>query len=241
MRGGAEQVLGFRGESAVPAGEHDGHAEGARQRGVHGQLADGAAVQAGLADAVGVGVIQDGVLRPRAGVVADAHRGVESAVDAFHHRPRLGVAAQEHGGLVQLLGEEVAHEPVAVVDEHLVGAGLERAVDGGVGFGGHEPAEARVLRGAARVDGVGLVLMDDPGNPFHVDGDVDAHGLKVARSANHRQVSGVRCQVSGVRCQVLARRARVSPASIRRTSWTSPKTFLNSFCDTYPRRRPASN
>jgi len=177
---------------ALSAGEHDRHADGARQRGVHGELAHGTAVQAGLADAVGIGVIQDGVLRPCAGVVADAHRGVEAAVDAFHHRPRLGVAAQEHGGLVQFLGEEVAHEPVAVVDEHLVGAGLERALDGGVGFGGHELAAARVFRGAAGIAGVRLIFVHYSGYAFHIDGDVNAHAAQTGATA--QRLLGVGCR-----------------------------------------------
>src|SRR2546421_10537125 len=98
---GAEQLFGLGRERAVPAGEHDGHAERTRERGVQGELPDGAAVQARLEHAVGVGVVEDGVFRSGTGVVADAHRGVESAVDAFHHGPPLGVAAHEDGGLVQ--------------------------------------------------------------------------------------------------------------------------------------------
>jgi len=28
----------------------------------------------------------------------------------------------------------------------------------------------------SRIDRVGLILMNDAGNPFHVDGNVDPHG-----------------------------------------------------------------
>ena len=121
-------------------------------------------------------MVEDGVFRSGTGVVADAHRGVESAVDAFHHGPPLGVAAHEDGGLVQLLGKQVAHEPVAVVDEHLAGAGLERAFDRGVGFGGHELPKAGVFSGTAGIDGVRLIFVHYAGYPFHIDGDVDSHG-----------------------------------------------------------------
>ena len=54
----------------------------------------------------------------------------------------------------------------------------EGAINAGVRFCGHEAAEPPVLAGARRGDRVGLRLVDDAGNPFHVDRDVDAHGLK---------------------------------------------------------------
>ena len=52
---------------------------------------------------------------------------------------------------------------------------VERALDRGVGLAGHQPAESVILSGMPGIDGVGLVLVDHAGHPFHVDGDVDPH------------------------------------------------------------------
>ncbi len=109
-------------------------------------------------------------------VVAHEEHRVERGVDPLHHRPRLGVARDELRALVQLLGQQVAHVPVAVVDQDAGGTGLERARYRRVRFGGHQAAEPRVLRRAAGVDGVRLIPVDDARDALHVDREVDFHG-----------------------------------------------------------------
>ena len=57
-----------------------------------------------------------------------------------------------------------------------VGARRQRALDGRVRLGRHQPAEPIILSGMSRIDRIGLILVDDAGHAFHVDGDVDPHG-----------------------------------------------------------------
>ena len=121
--------------------------------------------------------------RARHGVIPDEHGGVEAQLHPFDHRAQLGSAAQQLGRRVQLFGEKVPHEPVAVVHQDPGGAGGERALDGGVGLAGHQPAESVILSGMPGIDGVGLVFVDHTGHPFHVDGDVDPHCL--SRDGGH--------------------------------------------------------
>ena len=53
-----------------------------------------------------------------AGVVADEQRRVEAELDALHHlTSALGPPLSELRRRVKLLGEQVPHEPVAVVDQ----------------------------------------------------------------------------------------------------------------------------
>ena len=118
----------------------------------------------------------DGSIMPELARLKEA--GVARLIDLLHHGSGLRVPRHELGRLVQLLGEQIAHEPVAVVHEHPGGARGERAFDGGVRLRRHEAAEPPVLGGEGRARGVGLGLVDDPGDPFHVDGDVDAHRVK---------------------------------------------------------------
>ena len=74
-----------------------------------------------------VGVADHPALAARAGVVADEGGAVEGAVaapaDALRHRQRLVADDQPRAG-GELLGAQVAHLPVAVVDDDLVGAVL---------------------------------------------------------------------------------------------------------------------
>ena len=55
------------------------------------------------------------------------------------------------------------------------GTGRERALDRSVGFGRHQPAKPVILSGMSGIDRIGLILVDDSGHAFHVDGDVDPH------------------------------------------------------------------
>ena len=72
-------------------------------------------------------------LHAGAGVVADEGDAVHVAVlDALDHGERLVPAGEHLGPLVELLQQQVAHGPVGLVDEHLVGAAVEEAEHGGV-------------------------------------------------------------------------------------------------------------
>jgi hypothetical protein len=77
---------------------------------------------------------------------------------------------------VQLLREEVRHPPVAVVHEDAIGARGQGALDGGVGLARHQTAESVILSRMPRIDRIRLVLVNDTGHTFHVDGDVHPHG-----------------------------------------------------------------
>ena len=88
-------------------------------------------------------------------------------VQAGHHGQRLGRAGDKPSALVQELREEVALRAVAVVDDHVVGAGLHRALDRGVGLKRHQaPGDVVVLPSRAR-----LLVVDDTADPLHVDGN----------------------------------------------------------------------
>ena len=67
-------------------------------------------------------------LRAGARVVADERDGVDVAVlDALDHGEGLVLAGEHLGAVVELLQEQVAHGPVGLVDEDLVGAAVEEA------------------------------------------------------------------------------------------------------------------
>ena len=77
-----------------------------------------------------------------------------------------------------VLGAQVTHQPVAVVDDHLARAVRERRLDGGIGLAGHEGAAAVVVGAVEAVAAEhDLVRMRHPGQALHVDGDVDPHRL----------------------------------------------------------------
>ena len=127
---------------------------------------------------IGVGVVEDRVGGAGAGVVSDEQGGVEAPVDPLHHGAGLRISRGEIGRRVQLLGEQVAHEPVTVVYEDFRRARGERPFNRGVRLGGHEAAEAGILGAERRGGRVGLGFMHHAGDPFHVDRDVDPHGDK---------------------------------------------------------------
>src|SRR5436190_8935772 len=90
----------------------------------------------------------------------------------FHHDAVHGVAEQVLG----FRGDSAV--PAGEHDRYAEG-GLERGLDRGVGFGGHELAKSGVFRSAPRVHRVGLVFMDHPCYAFHIHRDVDAHEAKL--------------------------------------------------------------
>ena len=73
---------------------------------------------------------------------------------------------------MEVVGIDVAHGAVGIVDDDLGGAGFERAFDRGVDVLGHPFAAGRVFGRARRR----LVAVDDPGDALHVDGDEDLEG-----------------------------------------------------------------
>jgi hypothetical protein len=77
---------------------------------------------------------------------------------------------------MELLCQEVPHQPVAVIDQHRGGASRQRSFDSGVGFLGHLGSEPVVLSGTTGIDRIGLILMDHARDAFHVHRDVDSHG-----------------------------------------------------------------
>ena len=79
--------------------------------------------------------------------------------------------------VADVLREQVAHEPVRVIDQDPAGTGAGRALDRGIRFVGHETAEPRIFDRVCRIDRVGLVFMRDPCHAFHVDRDIDVHRL----------------------------------------------------------------
>ncbi len=50
-----------------------------------------------------------------------------------------------------------------------------RALDRGIGFARHQTAKPVIISRMLRIDRIGLVLVNDAGDPFHVYGDVDPH------------------------------------------------------------------
>src|SRR2546425_599835 len=71
-----------------------------------------------------------------------------AAVDALSHEPRLRGAGEELGARVDLVGMEVVHRAVRVVDAEARGAIGCRALDRGVHFLGHVGAGALVFDAA---------------------------------------------------------------------------------------------
>ena len=78
-----------------------------------------------------VGVRQHAGRRHR-GVVAEEHDRVVRRVESLHHVERLEPAREVRRPAAERRRRQVAHHRVAVVDQDLGGAGLERAVDRGV-------------------------------------------------------------------------------------------------------------
>ncbi|GAA3210994.1 hypothetical protein GCM10020256_09480 [Streptomyces thermocoprophilus] len=82
-------------------------------------------------------------------MVADEGDAVDVAVlDALDHGEGFVPAGEHLHPWVQFLQEEVAHGPVGLVDEDLVGAAVEEAECGRVDVGGEQGAAAFPLRGA---------------------------------------------------------------------------------------------
>ncbi len=144
-----QQVGHLLGQRVVPGDEDHGHPVVAEPDGVDPRLVVRHAVHPQRGDGHRrVGVRDHAARVPRTGVVADEGGAVELAVigaaDALGHAERL-VADDDARSRNEVLRAQVAHLPVAVVDDDLGGAGLERRLDGCVRLAGHERAAAVVV------------------------------------------------------------------------------------------------
>ncbi len=119
------------------------------------------------------GVVEDAALRPGAGVVADEDRRAVAIIQPLEHAERLVETLDHLGPLVQVVDQQVAHDPVGVVDQDGLGAGVVGSANGAVGVPRHVPPAGLVLR-AGRQD---VLRVGNPRNPLHVDGDEDFHPL----------------------------------------------------------------
>ena len=72
---------------------------------------------------------------------------------------------------MEVVGQQVVHVPVAVVDEDVRRAGRQRTLDRGVRLGDHQVDGDWV----APIRGIGGGGMIDAPDPFHVDADIDPH------------------------------------------------------------------
>jgi hypothetical protein len=67
-------------------------------------------------------------------------------IDSLHHRERLVIARDKPASGMELLGKEIAHSIVAVVDDNFFSARFQRAFDRRVDFHGHPQPGAVIFR-----------------------------------------------------------------------------------------------
>ena len=145
-------------------------------------------------------MFENGVRRAGLRVIADEDGRTERRVDPLHHvlRSRAGAANQHHTGTVHVSRQQVGLVTMRVAHHELAGAGGKRAVDRGIGFGGHDGAEVRVV--AACRAHVGP--RHNSGESLHVDGNEDLQRrlLRTERrnDGNGRQTERYRCQCESV-------------------------------------------
>src|SRR5215475_10090398 len=87
-------------------------------------------------------VVEYAALCSGAGMVSDEYRTVVSLVQTLDHAQRFVKALNRTGARVELLKQQVAHDPVRVVDENLIGSAVVGAEDGGVRVTCHEHSSA---------------------------------------------------------------------------------------------------
>ncbi len=168
--------LDLLGQRIVARHQPDRDAPGAEDQGVQAVLTRRSSGEAGLDGPARIGVGDRASRVPGPGVVPDEQGDVECratvrpGLGAGDHRPGL-LALEDPGRRVQLGREQVAHVPVAVVDQDVVRAGGDRALDGGVRLADHELDG----RGIADVRRIRRVRMADAADALHVDADVHPH------------------------------------------------------------------
>ena len=106
-------------------------------------------------------------------MVADEDRRPKAVVQPLEHAKRLVEALDYLRPLVQVVHQQVAHDPVRVVDQDCLGPGVVGSADRAVGVAGHVPP-AGLIFGAVRQD---VLRIGNPRNPLHVDGDEDLHAI----------------------------------------------------------------
>jgi len=116
-------------------------------------------------------VLEHGGLRAGARVIADEQGPVEAPTDALHHAVRRRRTGDEHDGVRKPRGVEVASVVVGIAHDDLPGSGGEAAGQHRVQVGAHVAARRLGGRPAARR----VLLGDDTGDAFEVDGDEQSH------------------------------------------------------------------
>ena len=175
-----EPVGHLGGQDVVTGDQADGNAPGTERDRVDRGLAGRTPVERRADDLEGVGVGDRPEQVPGPGVIAHEQRHAEAAIGpgAGDHRPGL-LALEEDRPWVEPGLVQVVHAAMAVVDEHLGRAAGEGSVDRGVRLTGHQLDGRRV----ALVLATRRVVVADPGDPLHVDADVDLHDPSSVGSA----------------------------------------------------------
>src|SRR5690606_17687080 len=125
-------------DCAIVAGDQgDRHAEMPGGDGIDAVLARRDAVDTDILQPQRPGVGQRPIRCAGSGVIAGEENGVDAVLDARHHDQRLVAAGHELRFRVQLLGDQVAHAVVGVVDDHLGRTAGQRALNRGIDFVGH--------------------------------------------------------------------------------------------------------
>ncbi len=108
----------------------------------------------------------------RPGVVADEGDAVDVAVlHALDHAERFVPPGEHLRPLIELFQQQIAHRPVRLVDQHVVGPAVEESGNRRIDVGREHMAAALPLRGAGQhIRGPGHA-----GGTLHVRGDEDLH------------------------------------------------------------------
>jgi hypothetical protein len=161
-----EHVLRLATDGVVAGDEGDGDAEMAAEERVQPGFTRRLAVQQHVLDFLAEQCVgEDALLGAGAGVIADEDGGIDALVDALHHAHGLVKALDHAGARIDLLDEQVAHDPVRVVHHDLGRPGVERPEDRRVRVTGHEDPPALVV-GSLRED---VLRIGHGGSAFHVD------------------------------------------------------------------------
>ncbi len=160
----AEQRVCFLRHSPVACDQDDRRVIGTCKRCIEPRFAHDLAVEAQFDRMPAPGVLQHRRACARCSVVADEEDGVHLRTDTLHHTEGLGAAGDQLCDRVQFLDQDVRHPAVTVVDDDLIGATSQRALNSSVGLGGHQFAEALVLLVARP----GVITRHHTGDAFHV-------------------------------------------------------------------------
>ena len=168
----AEQLRGL-GTSGLIAGEHEHrHVEVPGDGPVQTIFTHQDVIQPQVGyPAAGPGVVQNGVLTARAGVITHEDDPIDTLVNALDHGEGRVVAADQVGKWVQLLEQDVCATVVPVGNQDRICPAFTNPAYGCIDIVGHQTAKARVFR----MIGVNLIPVGHSGDAFHVGGDKDFH------------------------------------------------------------------